>query len=691
MAVEDLHWVDEQTQALLDGLVEGLPGARMALLATYRPEYRHGWAGKSYYTQLSIEPLPSASATALLDALLGEDGSLAALKHLLIERTGGNPFFLEESVRSLVEIGALAGKRGAYRLATHLPDVRLPVTVQTVLAARVDRLLPEDKRLLQTAAVIGKDVPLPLLRAVAGWPEDDVRAGLARLQAAEFLYQTTMSPEPDYTFKHALTQEAAYGGLLQERRRTLHRGVLESIERLYPDRVDHYAERLAYHALRGQAWDRAVVYSRQSGTRAQARSANREAVGHFEQALAALAHLPPDDRRQSEHAIDLRFDLRTALWSLGEHERGLEYLRQAERLAEAAADRRRLGWAWAHLAGYLRASGDHRRAIETGERAIAAGAELGDLSLQVMATDGVTVSYHESGLLVRAIELARTNVASLAGPLAHERWGQYSAPAVTSRAVLAWCLSWRGEFPEAIAHAEEALRIAEAIRHPQTTIDAYQVGGLVYVIKGEASRAIQWLEQALAIRDRMGHRWAGLGATAFSGPAYTLAGRAAEAIAMGERALEEAAMIGFRPCTSVWTVWLAGAYLLAGRRAEAEQAAARGLNLARAHRERGFEAYAHHQLGHLAERTEPLEATRVRDHHLAALAIAEELSMRPLQAHCHLGLGRLYRRIGRTEQARTELTAAVEMLREMEMTFWLPEAEGELAEATAAAPTRSAD
>src|SRR5881409_1522558 len=158
LVCEDLHWIDSETQALLNNLIESLPTARLLLLVNYRPEYQHGWGNKTYYTQLRLDPLPPASAEELLQALLGDDPSLVPLKRLLIERTEGNPFFLEESVRALVETGGLVGERGAYRLAKSLDSLQVPATVQAVLAARIDRLPPDDKRLLQTAAVIGTEV-----------------------------------------------------------------------------------------------------------------------------------------------------------------------------------------------------------------------------------------------------------------------------------------------------------------------------------------------------------------------------------------------------------------------------------------------------------------------------------------------------------------------------------------------------
>ena len=385
LVFEDLHWIDAETQALLDRLVESLPTAQLLLLVNYRPEYQHGWGSKTYYTQLRLDPLPPASADEFLQALLGDDPSLAPLKQLLIARTEGNPFFLEESVRTLVETGVLVGEPGAYRLAQALPTIQVPATVQAVLAARIDRLPPEEKRLLQTAAVIGTEVPLPLLQAIADLPEAALHRGLAHLQAAEFLYETRLFPEPEYTFKHALTHEVAYNSLLLERRRGLHARLVEALEALAPERVAEQVERLAHHALRGEVWDKAVTYCQQAGARAHDRAAFREAVASFEQALQALAHLPEDgDTRVL--AIELRLALGSALTALGEYGRRLALLGEAEALARALDDRARLGRVLAEMAQVLRITGDHDGAMAAGQQALELAAALGDSALQVQAS-----------------------------------------------------------------------------------------------------------------------------------------------------------------------------------------------------------------------------------------------------------------------------------------------------------------
>ena len=247
-------------------LVESLPTNRVLLLVNYRPEYQHSWGSKTYYRQLKIDPLPPESAEELLETLLGTNPGLQPVKRLLIERTEGNPFFLEESVRTLVETHVLTGERGAYRLERPVQSLKIPATAQAILAARIDRLVPENKRLLQTASVIGKDVPFTLLQAIAEEGEDRLRKGLMQLQAAEFLYEAEALPRRRVHFPtRPNARGGTYSSLLQDRRRLLHARIVEAIETLYPERLTEHVEQLAHHAFRGEMWEKAVTYLRQAG------------------------------------------------------------------------------------------------------------------------------------------------------------------------------------------------------------------------------------------------------------------------------------------------------------------------------------------------------------------------------------------------------------------------------------------
>jgi predicted ATPase/class 3 adenylate cyclase len=309
---EDLHWIDSETQALLDILIESLPTARLVLLVNYRPEYRHSWASKTYYTRQRLDPLPPASAEIFLQNMLGDDPSLDPLKQLLVKRTEGNPFFLEECVRTLVETHALAGEPGAYCLIQDLPEIHVPATVQVLLAARMDRLPPEEKRLLQTAAVIGNEVPLPLLQIIADMPQEGLQRGLAHLQAAEFLYETSLFPEQIYSFKHALTQNVAYQSLLVSTRQPIHQRIGRVMEEQFAETAETQPELLAHHYTEAGCQKEAAGYWRRAGEHASARSAYAEAIAHLNQGLAELQTLP-ETTEHAELELALQFDLASAL------------------------------------------------------------------------------------------------------------------------------------------------------------------------------------------------------------------------------------------------------------------------------------------------------------------------------------------------------------------------------------------
>ncbi len=675
---EDLHWIDSETQALLDGLIESLPTARVLLLVNYRPEYEHAWGRKTYYLQLRIDPLPPESAEALLNALLGEDRTLAPLKRVLIERTEGNPFFLEESVQTLVETKVLVGERGAYRMAKAPEACQIPATAQAILAARIDRLAPEDKRLLQAASVIGKDVPFALLRAIADMPEESLRRGLTDLQAAEFLYEMSLWPDIEYTFKHALTHEVAYGSVLQDRRRALHARIAEAIESLYPERLTEQIERLAHHAFRGELWEKAVTYLRQAGAKAFARSAHRESAASLEQALAALAHLP-ETRETQGQAIDLRFDLGSSLTPLGgELKRVFGYLRDAEGLARRLDDQRRLGWVSVYMSNNLWLTGHTTEARSVAERAHALAENLGDLPLRVAATYYLGVTCLLSGDYPRAEGCLRTTVQWLQDDRRRERFGLAVFLAATSRGYLAWTLAERGAFEEGIDHGQEGVRMGEAVEHPYSLAVACWGLAHLYGVKGELGRAVPQLERALALAADW-NLTAWLPAIMGSlGYLYARSGRVAEGLSLLHQGLagrESSELAAFH---SLDLVHLGEACVLADRLDDAVAAAWRALALARERGEGGHEAWALRLLGEVASHSDPPDVEPAEGHYRQALALADELGMRPLVAHCHLGLGKLYRRTGKQEQARENLTAAMTMYREMDMRFWLEQVEADL-------------
>jgi tetratricopeptide (TPR) repeat protein len=559
--------------------------------------------------------------------------------------------------------------------------MQMPATVQAVLAARIDRLPPEDKHLLQTAAVIGAEVPMPLLQAIAELSEAALQRSLADLQAAEFLYETRLFPEPEYTFKHALTHEVAYTSLMQERRRALHTRIIEIIEGLATDRLADQVERLAHHALQGEVWDKAVAYLRQAGVKAAVRSANREAVTYYEQALQVLPQLP-ERRDTQEQAIDLRFALRHALDPLGELGRVRDCLHEAQALAERLDDQARLGQVLAYLTDYCRVVSAYDRAVEVGQRALTIADGLGDMTLRDEMQYRLGQVYYMLGDYRRALDLFGRNVAALESHLRTQGVSQSGLPAVFPSIWWVWCCAELGEFAAGIAHGEEVVRTAEAADHPHSRIAAYHGIGRLYLRKGDIHQAIFMLERGLELA-RVWNVLTRLHQIAADlGVAYALSGRITEALSLLGQTVQRGTAIR-AVYQALWVAGLGESYRLAGHLEEAMRWAGRALEHSRAHRERGHQAWALRLLAAIAAQRESPEAEPAEDYFRQALTLAEELGMRPLVAHCHLGLGTLYRTLGRLEPARAGLSAAMALYRAMDMTLWLPQAETVLAQVEA--------
>ncbi len=671
---EDLHWADSETQASLDALVEALPTTPILLVVSYRPEYEDRWGNKDYYRRLPIDALPPGSAEEMAEALVGRDPSLERLRALLVERTEGNPLFIEESVRTLVEIETLVGEPGTYRLAAPVTHIQVPPSVQGVLAARIDRLPPAEKRLLQSASVIGKDVPLILLRCIADLPEEALNRCVTNLKAAHFLYETAWSAHPEYTFRHALTHDVAYASLLHERRRALHAQIVEAIEQLYGDRLTEHVDRLAHHAERGGLWDKGVNYLLEAGRKAAGRSANKEAVAYFEQALAGLARLP-EERDGLEHAIDLRFGLRNALLPLGDLARILFCLDEARRLASKLGDPRRLAWVSIYTSAHIWQVGRAADARAFAEEGQAIAEQLGDFSLRVAAAFYLGQAHFVLGDYRSAESSMRSSLRLLESQASNDLFGLAGLPVAMSGSYLAWALAECGEFDEAIARGEEAVRLAEARDHRYSQILAWWRLACAYNLRGDFAKAITLLERGDAAARESSVALLVPYVMWSLGYAYAHTGRPAEGLALLSQSLDRLEALGSVAFDSLARTRLTEVSLLTGRIEEATVHAERSLAAARTRGERGHEAWALRAVGDVASHRGPLAVQEAETRYRDALAVAHELGMRPLIAHCHLGLGKLYRRTGKKQDAREHLASAATMYREMDMRFWLEQAE----------------
>jgi class 3 adenylate cyclase/tetratricopeptide (TPR) repeat protein len=490
--VENLQWIDTETQALLESLLEWLSTARCVLLITYRPEYRHDWGDARVYTPLQLDPLPPASAAELLQALLGGNAGLQPLAQLLIEQTQGNPFFLEESVQTLAETEALVGKRGAYHLAREVRKIQLPATVQAVLAARIDRLPSEEKRLLQIAAVIGRDVPFPLLQAVTEQSAERLRRGLAHLQAVEFLNEKGLFPELVYTFRHALIREVAYMSLLTRHRQAYHAAIGFALEQGYAERLDEGVEFLAHHFGWSAEDDKAVDYVILAAERAQRRWANMEALTHFEAGLKRLEAMP-DTRDNQRRRIDAVLKQAEVKFALGRHVEHIQALEDIRDLVERAADPRQRA-AWYYWMGFLHSFTGSRPELAIAHcHEAAAIADAGGFDeLRAFAESCLAQVYVFAGDLQGAVTAGERALATFEAR-GNIWWACRTLWHLSTAANI------QGEWQKSLRYLERAIEHSRVVNDLRLKVVGYWRTGTTHILRGDVQVGLRWCEDALAL------------------------------------------------------------------------------------------------------------------------------------------------------------------------------------------------
>jgi class 3 adenylate cyclase/tetratricopeptide (TPR) repeat protein len=498
---EDLHWIDAGTQAFLNLLVDALATARILLLVNYRPEYRHEWGNRTYYTQLRLDPLGKESAGELLTALLGDSAELGPLKRLIIEKTEGNPFFMEETVQVLLDEGALV-RNGTVKLTKALSELKIPPTVQGILAGRMDRLPADEKDLLQALAVMGKEFRLGLVKQVVGKPDAELQRMLSDLQLGEFIYEQPAFPDVEYTFKHALTQEVAYKSVLVERRRLLHRRTGAAIESLYRDRLeDHYAN-LARHYRHSDDVAKAVEYLRLASEQAVEQSAYSEAAADLKAAIALVAGLPEGtDRLRVELALHItEGSVATVLHGIGSQERERAFERVCE-ISERLGDTTSLLRGSIFLSFLYIARGEPVRSREICSRHIELAEQSGVVEILAPAHWIIELSTLFSGDLNEARKLSREwRERFEAGP-------QGAFPinlSVTLSQHYSLAVHLLGGTSEALKLGQESLERARILKQPFTLGMVLIHVGWLYQLRREPEAVREVAEAAMALGEEHG-------------------------------------------------------------------------------------------------------------------------------------------------------------------------------------------
>lgn len=648
--IEDLHWADAETRLILDNLVEVISSARILLIATQRPDGGN-WLPGGGYVHLDLSPLSGEASNQLVDWLMGADIGLAQVKRRILAQAHGNPLFLEELVQALRDTKVLEGRPGDHRLSKHGQRIEMPETIHSVLATRIDLLDGMPKSLLQTSAVIGKDVPVALLSRMVGVLAGELALHLDALESADFLYKVSSDVNPEYSFKHELTRDVAYGTILMGLRRTLHARAVEIIESSFSNRLDEHIDRLADHAFHAELWDKAVPYLLRSCLRATRRGANQDAVSIFERGLETLSHLPPSDAK-TKAQIDFRLIVILALEPLGKHRKIAEVLREARSFAEASGDAWRTAAVNCQLAVALWRLGQHDGALAAAEAASVLANKIGDKALIFASLHHFGIVHHETGAFAKALEIHRRCLALETPELDKKRAGWAAYPSVMLRTFLADSLVELGEIDEAEAFAEEARQRAEAADHAYSRANIDHVRSRIEMARGRHAQALALLQDTWQIcldlemvqmypifAARMGEAHLGLGDVK----------AALDILSVPERLDVPLAEHAFG-----WRYLFlaqARALLADNRHAEARAVAERALALAEARGERPQQGYAAKLLGDIAVVSGDRSSAEGERHFQRALDLAEQCGMQPLIRSVCAALAKMATQKGRPDLA----------------------------------------
>jgi tetratricopeptide (TPR) repeat protein len=679
LLLEDVQWADEMSLRLVAFLGHRLSAWPLLFVVTVREE---DGATDALYRQVERElerarllvhvrlaALSRSETTALVEQLTpsGDSARLASLHEQIWRATEGHPLMVVETMRALPTSG----------LPVELPEVPLPERIRALIAGRVDRLGEQTRQLMNVAALIGRQFGFALLQRASDLSEDAAADGVEELVRHRLL----RSAGDRFEFTHERIREVVMGRLLAPRRALLHRRIGEALEALHAQDLERYALALGTHYREGGVWAKAVGFLRQAGFQAAARASTRDAVACYEHALDALAHLP-DGRSVLEQGSDLRFSLAHARYVLGEFEPAIENYRAAEALSRRLGDDRRSGHVLAGMSYLLDTTGQHEDAVQTGERALAIGTSIDDRPLQVWTRLSLGRGYFAMGQYRRASEQMRQAMDAIEGMPLDERFGRASILAsVATRTWLALCLARMGDFAEARALGEEAVRIADVVGGPAESVAAHYALGHVHLGWAHFAEAVAVYERALPL---CGAGYIPIYAPRFLaslGSAYAQSNRIDEGLRLLDQAVELARSRQLGYGQPLILVQRAEALVAAGRAADARRTALQALELSRRRRARGEEAWTLHTLAEVAH-LDGEDGDAATQYYRDALVLAEELEMRPLQARCHFGLGAAWPRTGRCEEGRAHLCRALDQFRSLEMTDWSRRAEALLARAT---------
>jgi class 3 adenylate cyclase/tetratricopeptide (TPR) repeat protein len=681
VVVEDLHWIDKTSEEFLTYLIGSLATTRILLILLFRPEYNPSWSTKTFYSQIRVDQLPKKTSQDLIQAILAGGEIAPELNDLIVSRTAGNPLFLEELTQNLLENGSIEKAGNQYVLCCLPSDIKIPDTIQGIIADRLDRLESTLKKIMQMASVIGREFTFRILQSVAAMKED-LKSSMLTLQDLEFIYEKNLFPELEYIFKHALTRDVAYNSLLIKKRKETHEKVALAIETIYAERLEEFYEMLAYHYSLSENFQKAYHYLKLSGEKAARSYAHQEAIRFYQEALKVLDAKPESEETRREK-LGVCLSIIIPMYFIGYPEGTLEILHEAERLALELEDEQGLATVYSRMGQYYTVKGNAPLAMEYTEKCFDVAEKIESIELMAQIARDVCFTHFFAGNCLKVVELCRRTIPSLEER--HLKKDLYTSGVNVYSTLSGWCgmsLGYLGEFAEGKIVLGKGLQNALAIN------DRYMTGweenghSILSYFEGDgdsavdhARKAIKWLEEAGA-EFFVGLAWA------FLSGGYYLRGEYETAREHAGKGLSIQEKIGL-PFLTAWCYWLLAMILCAaGDLKRARECAEKSLNLAQEHTVKNLEGIAWMLLGSIKGKMDPACINEAQHQIQNGIIILEALRQKALSAIGYIFSGELFADAGRRDEARENLKKAEAMYLEMKVTpksYWLKRTQEALA------------
>jgi class 3 adenylate cyclase/tetratricopeptide (TPR) repeat protein len=671
LVIEDLHWIDKTSEEFLDYLIGWLAHVKVMLVLLYRPEYTHSWGNKSYFNRIGLDQLTLKSSAELVKAILEGGETAPELSNLILNRAAGNPLFMEELTHSLLENGSIQRTGDQYVLSKKSSDLQVPETIQGIIAARIDRLEDNLKRIMQVASVIGREFAFRILQSISDLKED-LKSELLNLQGLELIYEKSLFPELEYVFKHALTQEVAYNSLLSNRRKDIHKRIGRAIEELYTTNLEEFYEVLAYHYSKSEEMEKACNYVKLSGEKAMKGYALWEAFDFYKEAVELLNKLP-DTKDKKKKLIEVLNLMGTPFTFLGFPELSLPYFQQGERLAKELGDTSHLAGFYYMLGMYYDYKGDHLTAISYSEEGFEAARKAQDIEMMVQLGMSLINSY-QSSCRHREIVDKMPEVIHLIEKTGRENDSFMSPTSITPYSFFCGlsCNSFSilGNFDEGKALAEKALRIAERVGDPVNLGFVQMFYGLFFYWKGDWKSAKEHIEISLAYFEEAKFYMLIIIDLCSLGLVHSYLGDPETARTQAEKGIQMYRDLGIEGYLSYY-LWVMGSiYLDSGDLESAQTSMEEAVRLSRKNNEKGFEGLALIGLGRVFGKKNR-EREKVEEHFFEGLDILKDQRLKTWYAQGRLHLGEFYLDRGEKEKALENLKEAESLFQKMGMDYWL--------------------